>query len=253
MDNREYFLTTSLSYQLQAARKELEAFRSGEAIQKLRAEYEKIIRELKLTIKRLEKERDGFSFSRKEITRQWMEVLDDIQKEHEKEIKKLKKTIAELLDIVASLKNLNSELDEKRKQALSDYYKTASELEEAQGLILKLTAQVNHDYENSSMPSSKCIGRKKIVNNREKTGEKPGAQAGHPHHPRRPMEPDRVIEIEAEEKFKDSSRYVPTGNIISRQAIGISIVPVVTEYRTEEFYDRKKGRKVHSRAEWQTT
>ena len=137
-----------------------EAF-PGEAIQKLRAEYEKIIRELKLTIKRLEKERDGFSFSRKEITRQWMEVLDDIQKEHEKEIKKLKKAISELLDIVASLKNRNAELDEKRKQALSDYYKTASELEEAQGLILKLTAQVNRNYENSSLPSSKCIGRKK--------------------------------------------------------------------------------------------
>lgn len=131
MNDREYFLTASLSCQLQAARKELEAFRSGEAIRKLRAEYEKIIRELKLSIKRLEKERDDFSFSRKEITRQWMEVLDDIQKEHEKEIKKLKKTISELLDIVASLKNRNAELNEKRKQALSDYYKTASELEEA--------------------------------------------------------------------------------------------------------------------------
>lgn len=246
MDNREYFLTTSLSYQLQAARKELEAFRSGEAIQKLRAEYEKIIRELKLTIKRLEKERDDFSFSRKEITRQWMEVLDDIQKEHEKEIKKLKKTISELLDIVASLKNRNSELDEKRKKALSDYYETASKLEEAQGLIQKLTAQVNRNYENSSLPSSKCIGRKKITNNREKTGKKPGAQAGHPHHPRKSMEPGRVVEIETEEKFKNDPRYVPTGNIISRQVIGISIVPVVTEYRTAEFYDKKKGRNVHS-------
>lgn len=246
MDNREYFLTTSLSYQLQAARKELEAFRSGEAIQKLRAEYEKIIRELKLTIKRLEKERDGFSFSRKEITRQWMEVLDDIQKEHEKEIKKLKKTISELLDIVASLKNRNAELDEKRKQALSDYYKTASELEEAQGLILKLTAQVNRNYENSSLPSSKCIGRKKITNNREKTEKKPGAQEGHPHHPRKTMEPDKVVEIEVEEKFKNDPRYVPTGNIISKQVIGISIVPVVTEYHTAEFYDKKKGRNVHS-------
>ena len=246
MDNREYFLTTSLSYQLQAARKELEAFRSGEAIQKLRAEYEKIIRELKLTIKRLEKERDGFSFSRKEITRQWMEVLDDIQKEHEKEIKKLKKVISELLDIVASLKNRNAELDEKRKQALSDYYKTASELEEAQGLILKLTAQVNRNYENSSLPSSKCIGRKKNTNNREKTEKKPGAQEGHPHHPRKTMEPDKVVEIEAEEKFKNDPRYVPTGNIISKQVIGISIVPVVTEYHTAEFYDKKKGRNVHS-------
>ena len=36
------------------------------------------------------------------------------------------------------------------------------------------------------------------------------------------------------------------GNIISRQVTGISIVPVVTEYRTAEFYDKKKGRNVHS-------
>lgn len=38
----------------------------------------------------------------------------------------------------------------------------------------------------------------------------------------------------------------PTGNIISRQVIGIRVAPVVTEYRTAEFYDKKKGRKVHS-------
>ena len=60
------------------------------------------------------------------------------------------------------------------------------------------------------------------------------------------MEPDQVVEIAAEEKLKDSSGYVPTGNIISRQAVGISIVPVVIEYRTAEFYDKKKGRNVHS-------
>lgn len=246
MNDREYFQTTSLSYQLQAARRELASFRSGEAYQKLRADYEGIIREKDIAIKKLQKERDGFSFSRKKITEQWMDVLEDVRKEYEKEIERLKKTIAELLDMVVSLKNRNCELDEKRKKALSDYYETAVKLEEAQGLIVKLTAQVNHNYENSSMPSSKCIDRKKIVNNREKTGRRPGAQAGHPHHPRKPMEPDRVVEIAAEEKFKDSSRYVPTGNIISRQAIGISIVPVVTEYRTAEFYDRKKGRNVHS-------
>ena len=195
MNNREYFLTTSLSYQLQAARRELAAFRSGEVYRKLRADYEGIIREQNLTIKKLKKELNAFSFSRREITRQWMDVLEDLQKEHEKEIKKLKQTIAELLDIIVSLKNRNGELDEKRKKALSDYYETAVKLEEAQGMILKLTAQVNHNYENSSMPSSKCIGRKKITNNREKTGKKPGAQAGHPHHPRKPMEPDRVVEI----------------------------------------------------------
>ena len=246
MNDQQYFLTTSLSYQLKAARRELADFRSGEAYRKLRAEYEGKIRDLNLTVKRLRKERDEFSFSRRQITKQWTDVLEDVQKEHEKETEKLKRTIAELLDIILSLKNRNGELDEKRKKALSDYYETAVKLEEAQGTILKLTAQVNHNYENSSMPSSKCIGRKKITNNRERTGKRPGAQPGHPHHPRKPMEPDRVIEIEAEERLKDGSRYVPTGNIISRQTVGISIVPVVTEYRAAEFYDKKKGRNVHS-------
>ncbi len=246
MNNRQYFLTTSLSYRLRAAQQELSSFRSGEAYVKLRTDYENIIRDLNLTINRLRQERDDFSFSRKEITRQWMEVLEDVQKEHEKEMKKLKKTIAELLDMVASLKNLNAELDGKRKKALHDYYETASKLEDAQGLIVKLTAQVNHNYGNSSMPSSKCIGRKKITNNREKTGKKPGAQPGHPHHPRKPMKPDKVVEIQTGEKLKDNTRYVPTGNIISRQVIGICVVPVVTEYQAVEFYDKKKGRNVHS-------
>lgn len=122
----------------------------------------------------------------------------------------------------------------------------AVKLEDAQGLILKLTAQVNHDYENSSLPSSKCIARKKITNNREKSGKKPGAQPGHSHHPRKSMKPDKVVEIPTEEKLESDSRYVPTGNIVSRQVIGIAVTPVVIEYRVAEFYDKKKGRKVHT-------
>lgn len=246
MNDQQYFIATSLSYQLKAARQELAGFRSGEVYQKLRADYESIIREKDLAIKKLQKERDEFSFSRKEITKQWLDVLGDVQKEHEKEVAKLKKTIIELLDMIASLKNRNAELDEKRKRALSNYYESASKLEETQGLVTKLTAQVNHNYENSSLPSSKCISRKKITNNREKTGKKPGAQAGHPHHPRKPLEPDRVVEITTEEKFQDRSRYLPTPNTVSRQTIGILVVPFVTEYQTAEFYDKQRGRKVHS-------
>ena len=44
MNDREYFMTSSLSYQLKAARKELEALKSGEAYRKLRRDYEGIIR-----------------------------------------------------------------------------------------------------------------------------------------------------------------------------------------------------------------
>lgn len=246
MNDREYFLTTSLSYQLRAARQELASFRSGEAYVKLRSDYEKIIRDRDLIIRQLRKERDDFSFFRREITRQWLEVLEDLQKEQEKEVKRLKKVIAELLDMVASLKNRNAELDGKRKKILSDYYETAAKLDDAQGLIVKLAAQASHNYENSSLPSSKCIDRKKITNNREKTGRRPGAQPGHPHHPRKPMRPDRVVEIPADKKLEDDPRYVPAGNTISRQVTGIAVAPVVTEYHTLEFYDKKKGRNVHS-------
>lgn len=246
MNDQEFYLDTSLSYQLQAAKRELAAFRSGEAWQKLRAEYEAVIRRQNQEMKKLRRERDEYSFTRKKITRQWMEVLEDLEREHKKEVKKLKKAVAELLDMVASLMNRNTELEEEKKKILHDYDEAVSQLEEANGLIVKLRAQVNHNYENSSLPSSKCIGRKKIVNNRERTGKKPGAQPGHPHHPRKPMKPDRIVEIPAEERLKDDPGYTPTGNTVLRQVIGIAVVPVVTEYRTEEFWDKKKGRKAHS-------
>ena len=50
----------------------------------------------------------------------------------------------------------------------------AARLEEEQGKNLKLRAQINRDYENSSIPSSKTIKRKKITNSREKSGRNPG-------------------------------------------------------------------------------
>jgi len=72
MNDQQYFQTTSLAYQLKAAQRELSAFRSGEVYGKLRADYEKIIREQDIVIKKLRQERDEFSFSRKKITNQWM-------------------------------------------------------------------------------------------------------------------------------------------------------------------------------------
>ena len=66
-------------------------------------------------------------------------------------------------------------------------------------MVRKLQVQVNHNYENSSLPASECIDRKKITNNREKTGKKLRARKGHPHHARKPLVPDMVVEIPPEE------------------------------------------------------
>lgn len=70
-------------------------------------------------------------------------------REYEKEVEKLKKTIAELMNIIASLTSRNAQLDKQKNELHHKYYETASQLEEAQGLIVKLWAQANHSYENS--------------------------------------------------------------------------------------------------------
>ena len=43
---------------------------------------------------------------------------------------------------------------DKAKEFRLKFYETAAELEEEQGKNLKLHAQINRDYENSSIPSS---------------------------------------------------------------------------------------------------
>ena len=68
---------------------------------------------------------------------------------------------------------------DKVKELQHQFYETAVRLEEEQGKNLKLRAQINRDYENSSIPSSKTLRKKKITNSREKTGRKPGGHQGH--------------------------------------------------------------------------
>ena len=118
------------------------------------------------------------------------------------EIRKQDELLAEYLRVIEIQKGLIQELKKMEKRALDaekqrddaldkakeirlQYYETAAELEEERGKNLKLRAQINRDYKNSSIPSSKSIKRKKIANSREKSGRKPGGQPGHPGHHRK--------------------------------------------------------------------
>ena len=85
---------------------------------------------------------------------------------------------------------------DKVKELQHQFYETAVRLEEEQGKNLKLRAQINRDYENSSIPSSKTLRKKKITNSREKTRRKPGGQPGHKGHCRKKQEPTRPAVID---------------------------------------------------------
>ena len=131
-------------------------------------------------------------------------------------------------------------------EANHKYYEAATELEKEKGKNIKLRAQLNHDYENSSIPSSKSIKRKKITNSRERTGRKPGAQPGHAHHPRKKQIPTQIINLAPPSEITEDPDFRPTGKTIVKQLIGVHMVMDVTEYHAEVFRNAKTGELRHA-------
>ena len=96
--------------------------------------------------------------------------------EFEKMQKKTKQELQEMEKRALKAEKQRDDALDKVKELQHQFYETAVRLEEEQGKNLKLRAQINRDYENSSIPSSKTLRKKKITNSREKTGRKPGGQ-----------------------------------------------------------------------------
>lgn len=135
------------------------------------------------------------------------------------------------------------EARDKLKERTQQYYAVASELEEERGKNKKLIAQVNKDFENSSIPSSKQkAGKKKIPNSREKTGKK----LGHKGHARKQHKPDVTYEIPAPVEYIDNPDYYETGEMIRKQKISIMLNAKIVEYTTKEYRNRKTGARVHA-------
>ena len=127
------------------------------------------------------------------------------------------------------------------------FYEAASRLEEEQGKNLKLRAQINRDYENSSIPSSKAVRRKKITNNREKTGRRPGGQLGHKGHCRKRQEPTQpVILLPPPEEVLEDCAFKKTARTIVKQMVSIRMVLNVTEYHADVYYNSHTGERAHA-------
>ena len=115
----------------------------------------------------------------------WFQVLENMLLEFEKMQKKTKQELQEMETRALKAEKQRDDALDKVKELQHQFYETAVRLEEEQGKNLKLRAQINRDYENSSIPSSKTLRKKKITNSREKTGRKPGGQPGHKGHCRK--------------------------------------------------------------------
>lgn len=136
---------------------------------------------------------------------------------------------------------------DKLKERTQQYYGVAAELEEERRKNKKLTAQLNKDFENSSIPFPKQkAGKKKIPSSREKTGKKPGGQPGHKGHARKQHMPDVTYEIPAPAEYTDNPDYYETGKTIRKQKFSAILNAQIIGYTTKEYRNRKTGARVHA-------
>ena len=162
------------------------------------------------------------------------EAYEDALKELHASMKEMKRALKE-----QEKKWLLSECE--REQALAkitDLCRENSELKtqlyDEQGRNKKLLAQLNHDYENSSIPSSQSRNRSKIPNNRECTKRTRGA-AMSTHHGRKKQIPTKVVCLPAPKEVAKDPGFKKTNKTIIKQLISVELIMNVTEYQADGY------------------
>jgi len=247
MIGKDFEQVTALQYQNRALTRKVEAFQSGAQYIKMEKDYKALLRSHNQEIKRYKKKLAEAHRETVTVRRLWWDALDDLYEEYQAEVKKLLDRIQDLEDRILEVERQRDAAKDKLHERTQEYYAIAAALEDAQGMIKKLTAQVNQDFENSSLPSSvQKPGRKRIPNSRVATGRKPGGQPGHTGHCRKVHVPTETHEIPAPAKYTDNPDFYETGHIIRKQKVTIGIHVRVIEYTTKEYRNRRTGARVHA-------
>lgn len=237
---------TTLEYRLKAANALIEAFKSGAKYIQMQEEHDLEVRKLQKELVKAKLEVAKERAHSTDIRNQWFEVFEELQKQYEKQTDKLAKALKAMENRALKAERQRDAAQDKVTEQRIEIYKLATELEEEKGKNLKLTAQLNHDYENSSIPSSLKIGKKKISNNREKTGRKPGAQPGHKGHGRKRQKPTSTVILPVCQEILDDPDFKKTKQTLTKQLVKIHMSLEVIEYKADIYRNSKTGETVHA-------
>jgi hypothetical protein len=245
MDYRFEYIS-NLQYKVKSLTHRVKAFEGGEKYVSMKAEFKVQLAGRDEEIRKLRSELADANARTVTVRENWLGVIADMEKTHAKELRAKDSRIKVLGDRLLEVGRQRDEAKGKLLVKTQELYGALTELEDERGRNRKLAAQINRDYENSSISSSMNPNRKKIANNREVTGRNPGGQPGHEGHGRKKREPTNTISIPVPTEYVFSPRFVPTGKVITRQVVNVSVNVVVDEYSTPEFLDLLTRQHVHA-------
>lgn len=154
MNNKEFFDTATLQYWLKNMTQKVREFESGERYIKMRQEFLAVFREKNQTIKSLKDEIARAHAETVTVRKNWSEVVDDLDREHCREMRLKEAEIQRLHQRVLEVERQRDNALDKLKEKNRELYEVKTLLDEANQKIIGLTARINKDYTNSSKSSS---------------------------------------------------------------------------------------------------
>ena len=238
---------TTLQYELKAAQRQLASFQSGQKFVTMKKEHEKECRRLERQIKSLQEELHRLRLEQLYARQQWFESTDDMQAGYERQIRTFQAENARLYERSIKAEAQRDAAYDKITEMRREKYQLAAELEEEKGKNQKLIAQISKDFENSSLPSSaRSIRKKKIPNNREATGRKPGGQPGHPGHGRKKQTPTRIVLLQPSQEILDDPDFRKTNRTLTKQLVNVEVCLNVMEYQADTYRNSRTGELYHA-------
>lgn len=245
--NKSFERITTLEYRLKAANAQIKALLSGEKYVQMEQEFLRALRAEERRRRELEEEVARSHSETITVRNQWFAVFEDLEKTHARELEMLRRKIKQLEQQLLKAQQQRDAALDKVTQQRHHIYAVETALEEEKGKNLKLRAQLNRDYENSSIPSSKTIRHKKISNSRERSGRRPGAQKGHPGHGRKRQIPTaEPILLPPPREVSEDPNFRKTSKTIVKQLVNVRTILEVTEYHADVYYNSKTGERIHA-------